>query len=120
MNTDPETHEFTSVEATDAVNLNISEIAAAHELASLRRTLRAMKERETALRDQLASALGEDATVGLDAEGHALVKVTRSIRRGTNRKLLEADFPEAFAATGTVTEQTQVRIDVPVALRDVA
>lgn len=85
-----------------AVQLDARALAAIADLNKAREALRelegARKAAETIVKEALR---GFDR--GIDASGNTVVTVSHRQRGSVDRKLLEAEFPEAFAATNTVT-----------------
>lgn len=86
-------------------------VANARELDDLRTALKALEEREKALR---ASILDYLVTEGVDSATDGTVSISRSAhdRKGIDRAKMEALYPKVLAAVQTVTRVEQVRVKI--------
>ena len=84
------------------VTLDAQTVSVIAEFERLKAEIRKLETARAAAQDAITEALrGHDR--GLDAQGQLVVKVSHRARTNVDRKLLENAFPEAFAATNSIT-----------------
>ena len=89
--------------ATRIIKLDQAAIAAVAEFKRIKADIRRLEDLKSASEAMILASLN-GREIGLDAEGNRVVVVSHRHRGGTDRKLLEVEYPEAFAATSTTTE----------------
>jgi|AntRauMFilla1563_2_1112583.scaffolds.fasta_scaffold00709_19 DNA-binding transcriptional regulator/RsmH inhibitor MraZ len=75
-----------------------------NDYLATRRAVTDLEKTKKALEEQVKALIGNAEVVTVD--GIVRIEVSSRSRAGTDRKLLEKLFPEAFTATQTVTDYT--------------
>ena len=93
--------------STTTVELSAEEKVALEALITARQAIKALQEQEELAKEILKSALANAEAGTID--GKIAVKISNQPRKGTDNKKLEAEFPEAYEATLTVTAYQVVK-----------
>lgn len=85
-------------------------LEAVEELKYLRAERAEIEKREKILRSEILRQLG-DAPQAVDENGVTVVLVTKTLRTGVDRKMLEALYPQVFE--DVMTETTAITVNLP-------